>query len=85
MTTLSDIRDRADADPVPVQWPNAFDRCAKDRRYLLQLLDAYQSREREARELLEAVLITDHEWVDRRTAWLAAPSPVSPPKGPVTP
>jgi len=43
MTTLSDIRERADADPVPVQWPNAFDQCAKDRRYLLQLLDAYQA------------------------------------------
>jgi hypothetical protein len=56
-----------------------------DRRALRILVDQLLERELEARELLEAVLITDHEWVDRRTAWLAAPSPVSPPKGPVTP
>ena len=88
MTTLSDIRERAqilrdarlggrDALVRAGKWPHTFDQCATDRAYLLSLIDAYQAREREARELLEEAEGPEALWIrdfdQRRDAWLAAP------------
>jgi hypothetical protein len=72
MSTLSDIRERDAA------W-NAEEMerlpAIVDRRYLLSLIDAYQAREREARELLR---MGNTEGCDcalcvRSRTWLAAP------------
>ena len=90
MTTLSDIRERAqilrdarlggrDALVRAGKWPHTFDQCATDRAYLLSLIDAYQAREREARELMQEICrpwkgwdLSDGHSVRRAEAWLAA-------------
>jgi len=74
MTTLSDIRER-DAEPVHAH--DYMTHAHVDRRYLLQLLDAYQAREREAAAALENFLC-DTDPCDCSScviarAWLAAP------------
>jgi len=73
MTTLSDIRER-DAEPVHAH--DYMTHAHVDRRYLLSLIDAYQAREREARELLKDGFGYDdiHRNLYKRCdAWLAAP------------
>ena len=82
MTTLSDIRERDAIDErfavhaVPKAIRDAITQAARDRRHLLQLIDAYQAREREARELLEEAEGPEALWIrdfdQRRDAWLAA-------------
>ena len=76
MTTLSDIRERDAA------W-NAEEMerlpAIVDRRYLLRLIDAYQQREREARELIVGARDAHwtkagaNKWLAAREAWRAAP------------
>jgi hypothetical protein len=70
---LDAIRARDDADPVPVEWPNAFDQCAKDRRALRILVDQLLEREREARSLLMVIDVDGGPFGRRCAAWLAAP------------
>jgi hypothetical protein len=71
------------------EWNHDEDRYSldADRRALRILVDQLLEREREARELLTVPICAWPECPDCRKikAWLAAPSPVSPPKGPVTP
>jgi len=89
MTTLSDIRERDAGMPAKcfrestyADPPSAT--TVRDRRYLLKLLDAYQAREREARELLAEAGEYYHSqycgggtkypgFENRRDAWLDAP------------